>query len=119
MSFEKFMIDEEMCGIIRKLIKPIDVSAEAIDVEMIKSVGIGGQYLTQPKTFKLCRTEFYMTDFLNRQNYAGWKATGAKRIDQVAAERLSRRLAAFEKPPIDPDVETALAAYVTKRKDKS
>ncbi len=119
MSFEKFMMDEEMCGIIRKLIKPIDISAEAIDVEMIKNVGIGGQYLTQPKTFKLCRTEFYMTDFYSRQNYAGWKATGSKRIDQVAAESLSRRLAAYEKPPIDPDVETALAAYVTRCKDKS
>ena len=92
---------------------------EAIDVEMIKSVGIGGQYLTQPKTFKLCRTEFYMTDFLNRQNYAGWRAAGSKRIDQVAAESLSRRLAAYEKPPIDPDVETALAAYVAGRKNKS
>jgi trimethylamine--corrinoid protein Co-methyltransferase len=119
MSFEKFLMDEEMCGIIRKLIKPIDVSDEAIDVEMIKSVGIGGQYLTQPKTFKLCRTEFYMTDFLNRQNYAGWRAAGSKRIDQVAAESLSRRLAAYEKPPIDPDVETALAAYVARRKNKS
>jgi trimethylamine--corrinoid protein Co-methyltransferase len=119
MSFEKFLFDEEMCGIIRKLIKPIDITDEAIDVDMIKTVGIGGQYLTQPKTFKLCRTEFYMTDFFNRQNYAGWKAAGSQRIDQAASESLSRRLAAYEKPPIDPDVETALAAYVLRRKNKS
>jgi trimethylamine--corrinoid protein Co-methyltransferase len=119
MSFEKFLIDEEMCGVLRKLIKPIDVSDEAIDTEMIQTVGIGGQYLTQPKTFKLCRTEFYMTDFLNRQNYAGWKAAGSKRIDQVATENLSHRLAAYEKPPIDPEMETALAAYVARRKNNA
>ncbi|MCB2147719.1 MAG: trimethylamine methyltransferase family protein [Deltaproteobacteria bacterium] len=119
MSFEKFLMDEEMCGVVRKLIKPIDVSDAAIDVKMIKTVGIGGQYLTQPKTFKLCRTEFYMTDFLNRQNYAAWKAAGSKRIDQVATESLSHRLAAYEKPPIDPDVEMALAAFVAGRKNKS
>ncbi|HSO20454.1 MAG TPA: trimethylamine methyltransferase family protein, partial [Desulfosarcina sp.] len=70
MSFEKFLIDEEYCGIVRRLFKPIDFSEDAIDLEMIKTVGIGGQYLTQPKTFKRCRTEFYMTDFFNRQNYA-------------------------------------------------
>lgn len=116
MSFEKFLIDEEMCGIIRKLIKPIDFSDEAIDVEMIKTVGIGGQYLTQPKTFKLCRTEFYMSDFFSRQNFAGWKSAGSKRIDQAAADRLSQRLAAYEKPAIDPDVEKALTAYIAKRK---
>ncbi len=116
MSFEKFLMDEEMCGIIRKLIKPIDVSAEAIDVEMIKTVGIGGQYLTQPKTFKLCRTEFYMTDFLNRQNFAGWKAAGSKRIDQVATERLNNRLAAYKRPAIDPGVEEELKKYIAERK---
>jgi trimethylamine--corrinoid protein Co-methyltransferase len=119
MSFEKFLVDEEMCGVIRKLIKPIDLSDEAIDLPMIETVGIGGQYLTQPKTFQLCRTEFYMSDFSNRQNYAGWKADGAKRIDQVATERLSRRLAAYEKPPIDADVETALSAYIAERKNKT
>lgn len=116
MSFEKFMIDEEVGGIVRRLTRPIDFTDEAIDVEMIKTVGIGGQYLTQPKTFKLCRTEFYTTHFFNRQNHAGWKAAGSRRIDQVAADMLSRRLAAYEKPPIDPDVETALAAFVAKCK---
>ncbi|BBO70547.1 trimethylamine methyltransferase [Desulfosarcina alkanivorans] len=117
MSYEKFLMDEEMCSIIRKLIQPMDCSEAAIDVEMIKAVGIGGQYLTQPKTFQLCRTEFYMTDFFNRQNHAGWKAAGAKRIDQAATEKLSQRLAAYEKPPIDLDVETALSAYIAKRKN--
>lgn len=116
MSFEKFLIDEEMCGVVRRLFKPIDFSNEAIDVEMIKTVGIGGQYLTQPKTFKLCRTEFYMSDIFNRQNYAGWKAAGAKPMDQTATERLGQRLAAYEKPPIDPDVETALSTYIAGRK---
>ncbi len=119
MSFEKFLIDEEMCGVVRRLFKPFDFSEEAIDTEMIKTVGIGGQYLTQPKTFKLCRTEFYMSDVFNRQNYAGWKAAGAKRMDQTATERLSQRLAAYDKPPIDPDVETALSAYIAERKKAS
>lgn len=119
MSFEKFLIDEEYCGVVRHLLKPIDFSKEAIDLEMIKTVGIGGQYLTQPKTFKLCRTEFYMTDFFNRQNYAGWKAAGAKRIDQAATARLSQRLAAYKKPAIDPDVEAALSAYIAERKKRA
>lgn len=116
MSFEKFLMDEEMCAVLRRLIRPIDFSPAAIDAPMIKSVGIGGQYLTQPKTVELCRTEFFTTDFFNRQNYPNWKAAGAKPIDQAAAQTLSERLAAYEKPPIDPDVETALAAYVTQRK---
>jgi len=116
MSYEKFLIDEEMCGYARKLIRPIDVSETALDVEMIRSVGIGGQYLTQPKTFRLCRSEFYLTDFMNRQNHAGWKGAGARRLDDAATDRLARRLAAFQKPDIAPDIEKGLMDFVNRRK---
>ncbi|AOY58299.1 MULTISPECIES: trimethylamine methyltransferase family protein [Desulfococcus] len=116
MSYEKFLIDEELCGITRRLLKPMEVTSSSIDVEMIKAVGIGGQYLTQPKTFQLCRTEFYLTDFMNRQNHAGWKAAGKKRIDEFAVDRLGQRLAAYEKPDIDPAIEAALTEFVTRRK---
>jgi trimethylamine--corrinoid protein Co-methyltransferase len=116
MSFEKFLIDEELCGILRRMLKPMEVTESSIDTEMIKTVGIGGQYLTQPKTFQLCRTEFYLTDFMNRQNHAGWKASGKKRLDEFAADRLSQRLAAYEKPDIDAGTEAALVEFVTRRK---
>jgi trimethylamine--corrinoid protein Co-methyltransferase len=116
MSFEKFLIDEELCGITRRMLKPMEVTTSSIDTEMIKTVGIGGQYLTQPKTFQLCRTEFYLTDFMNRQNHAGWKAAGKKRLDEFAEDRLAQRLASYEKPDIDAGVEAALTEYVTRRK---
>jgi trimethylamine--corrinoid protein Co-methyltransferase len=116
MSFEKFLIDEELCGITRRMLKPMEVTTSSIDTEMIKTVGIGGQYLTQPKTFQLCRTEFYLTDFMNRQNHAGWKASGKKRLDEFAADRLTQRLAAYEKPDIDAGTEAALVEFVTRRK---
>lgn len=116
MSFEKFLVDEELCGMLRKLISPIAITPESIDTEMIAKVGIGGQYLTQPKTFKLCRTEFYLSDFMNRQNFAGWKAAGAKRLDQFGTDRLAQRLAAYAKPDIDPAIEADLARYVERQK---
>ncbi|MFV0437451.1 MAG: trimethylamine methyltransferase family protein [Desulfopila sp.] len=117
MSFEKFLIDEEVCGMVRKMLAPIEVSDAAIDVEMICTVGPGGQYLTQPKTFKLCRTEFYITDLMSRKNYDSWEAGGKKKIQDVAGEKLSQRLAKYEKPDIDPTTEKELAAYVKKRKN--
>ena len=116
MSFEKFILDEEVCGILKKLITPIEISDEAIDVSTMKAIGIGGQYLTHPKTYRLCRSEFYITDLMSRANQAHWKAEGSRRIEEAAADRLSQRLAAYEKPEIDPDMENELSAYVTNRK---
>jgi trimethylamine--corrinoid protein Co-methyltransferase len=116
MSYEKFLLDEELAGLLKKMITPMEITSQSIDVEMIKAVGIGGQYLTQPKTFQLCRTEFHRSDLMNRQNHTGWAAAGGKRSDQAAADMLGQRLAAYEKPELDPAVEDALAAYVAGRR---
>lgn len=116
MSFEKFLADEELCGMVRKMHQPIDLSEEAIDLPMIEEVGIGGHYLTQPKTFELCRTEFFMPEIIKRQSYDSWKNTGKKRLDQEASDALVKRLDAYEKPDLDPSIEKDLKSYVEKRK---
>jgi trimethylamine---corrinoid protein Co-methyltransferase len=116
MSFEKFLLDEELCGVVKKLVKPVAVTDDAIDLAMIQKVGIGGQYLTQPKTFKLCRTEFFLPELGNRQNYQSWSDAGRLPAERRAAEALQARLAKYEKPEIDPGVERALSDYVSQRK---
>ncbi len=116
MSFEKFLVDEELCGMAKKMHQPIDLSDDAIDLPMIREVGIGGQYLTQPKTFQLCRTEFFIPELIKRQSYDSWKGAGKKRLDQNASEVLTQRLARYEKPDLDPAIARDLAKFVAKRK---
>lgn len=116
MSFEKFIIDEEVCGMVRNMIRPLALTDESIDIDVIKEVGIGGQYLTHPKTFQLCRTEFFMPALMSRKNPDAWEKGGKKRIDQVAEDKVAQRLASYEKPDIDPDIEKQLTEYVEKRK---
>lgn len=116
---EKWLIDEELCGIVRKMMTHLEYTEETIDVETIKRVGIGGNFLMDPTTFKHCRTAFYNVDLYNKQDQAGWKRDGAKRIDEVSADRLVKRLASYEKPSIDPDVEIALSEFIARRKTRT
>ncbi|MCG8566832.1 MAG: trimethylamine methyltransferase family protein [Desulfobacterales bacterium] len=116
MSFEKFIVDEELCGLVRHMFRPVDLSDRGIDVETICQVGIGGQYLTHPKTYQLCRTEFHMPGLMSRQSTDAWGESGRKRIDQIAQDRVAQRLAAYEKPDIDPEIEKLLTQFVENRK---
>jgi len=116
MSYEKFVVDEELCGMVRKMLRPMDLSPEAIDVESIKKVGIGGQFLTQPKTLAQCRTAFFIPELLARGGYGNWKNAGKKRLDQVATLTVARRLAAYEKPEMDQGLEQELGAFVARQK---
>jgi len=117
MSFEKFLIDEEVCGMVLNMLKPLALTDESIDIDVIKEVGIGGQYLTHPKTFKLCRTEFFMPTLMSRKNLDAWAKAGKKRVDQIAEDKVAQRLASYEKPDIDPKIEKQLTEYVEKRKN--
>jgi len=114
MSFEKFIIDEEICGVARKMLQPVEASASSIDLDVIKNVGAGGQYLTHPTTFKRCRTEFFIPDLMCRSNYETWQKAGSKRLDQVAGDKVNQRLASYIKPDIDPGLEKDLNNYVAK-----
>jgi trimethylamine--corrinoid protein Co-methyltransferase len=116
MSYEKFITDEELCGMAKKLIQPIEISSETIDLATIEEVGIGGNYLTQPKTFELCRTAFFLPELMTVQDYDGWQSAGGKRADERASDLLNKRLANYEKPDIDPAIESELSEYVTRRK---
>jgi len=118
MSYEKFIIDEELCGMVKKLMQPIEISDESIDIDSIKEVGIGGNYLTQPKTYELCRTEFFLPELMKVQDFDSWCQAGGKHIDQRASEILKERLAVYEKPGIDPAIELELAEYVSRRKSE-
>jgi trimethylamine---corrinoid protein Co-methyltransferase len=116
MSFEKFLLDEELCGMVKKVLTPIKITEETIDVDMIKEVGIGGQFLTQPATVKLCRKAFFMPRVLCRESYTGWEMAGKQRADDAASLYLDKRLNQYTKPPIDEGIEQALAEFVRRKK---
>ena len=118
MSYEKFLADEELCGILRRIIQPLGVTNERINLNAIREVGIGGEYLSHDSTFENCRKEFYMPDLMSRMDYGSWQAAGRKRFEEIATASLSQRLAYYEKPDIDLGTEKDLASFIAKRKSE-
>jgi trimethylamine--corrinoid protein Co-methyltransferase len=116
MSYEKFIIDEELCGMVRNLLKKEEVTEESIGMDEIKSVGIGGMYLDQDRTFRLCKTEFFLPKLMFQENYDSWKASGKNQIEALAMNVVRERLSNYKKPEIDPEIENDLKRYVTLRK---
>jgi len=118
MSYEKFLIDEEICGMVKRILRPIEVSDESLSFDIIKEVGIGGEFLSHPKTLELCRTEYYNPLLMFRDNYEGWLAKGKKRLDEIAQNRLNERLESYKKPDIGKSLEKDLKNFIEKRKEE-
>ena len=115
MSFEKWLLDEEVCRMLRRAITPMDISRESIDIETIKSVGSDGNYLIHETTFNHCRN-LYQPQLFTRDDYQKWYENGARGVHEVASEMLPKRLEEYSKPPIDEGLEQALSEYIAVRK---
>jgi trimethylamine--corrinoid protein Co-methyltransferase len=115
MSFEKWLVDEEVCRTLRRTLTAMDITIESIDVDTIKSVGSDGNYLMHDTTFKHFRN-LYQPKLFTRDDYQKWYADGAKSVSEVAAEMLPERLKEYNKPPIDEGLEQALKEFITRRK---
>jgi trimethylamine--corrinoid protein Co-methyltransferase len=116
MSYEKFLLDEEALAMIRRMMLPIEVSDDTLNLDMIEEVGIGGQFLTQPKTIDLCWTEFFVPEIMKRKNYPKWQNEGRHRIDEIASHVVQRRLSDYQKPDIDATIASQLSDFVAHRK---
>lgn len=114
-SFEKFVIDEEVCGIIKQAVRPLEISEESINTDLIKRVGPGGSYLMQPETAKKCRTAFFPSRLTRKSTYANWESKRHGDIVGRAADHVKERLDAYIKPDMDPGIEKDLNAYVDKK----
>jgi trimethylamine--corrinoid protein Co-methyltransferase len=115
MSFEKWLLDEEVCRTLRRTLTAMDINVASIDVDTIKSLGSDGNYLTHETTFKHCRN-LYQPKLFTRDDHQRWYANGAKSVFEVAAEMLPKRLAEYNQPPIDEGLEQALREFVASGK---
>jgi trimethylamine--corrinoid protein Co-methyltransferase len=116
MSFEKFIADEDLCGALKKLIKPVEFTEDAFAMDLIKEAGTSGNYLMQTHTLKRCRTEFFEPDLSTRTIHAKWEQMGVRDMDKRAGKVLESRLNSYEKPDIDPQLEQDLKQFVARRK---
>jgi trimethylamine--corrinoid protein Co-methyltransferase len=117
MSYEKFIADEDLCGAMKKLIKPVEFTDDAFAMDLIKELSTSGNYLMEMHTMKRCRDEFFIPDLSIQTMHNKWLEMEPRDITQRAGNLLEKRLTEYEKPDIDPDIEKRLVQYVNKRKE--
>jgi trimethylamine--corrinoid protein Co-methyltransferase len=116
MSFEKFIADEDLCGAVKELMKPLELTEDALALDLIKEMGTAGNYLMQDHTLDRCRTEFFLPDLGIRTLHDNWLEMEPREITARAGLLLEKRLAEYEKPDMDIELEEKLVEYVTQRK---
>jgi trimethylamine--corrinoid protein Co-methyltransferase len=111
-SYEKFVIDDEMCGRVRHFHRPPVVDAETLAYDVISNVGPGGNFLREKQTVQRCRSEFWKPSVSDRMGLDEWLEAGRPKIVERARQRWQGLVAEHEDPPLDATTAHQLRAFV-------
>lgn len=109
-SFEKFVADDEFLGMVRKFRAPLPTDEDAAALDVIRSVGVGGSYLSEDHTFMHCR-DYDRPSFFNRKNYESSQAEGIKDLGHAGKVRYQKMLEEYEPPEMDDLVRRQLREF--------
>jgi trimethylamine--corrinoid protein Co-methyltransferase len=111
-SYEKFVIDDEMVGMVKRIGRGVETDGDALAVDVIQSAGPGGQFLDKPHTFKHCRSEFFQAQLSDRSPYAQWEKGGSRSIYDRANEKWKKLLESYQPPDFPDSLDKDLNQYM-------
>jgi trimethylamine--corrinoid protein Co-methyltransferase len=111
-SFEKFVLDDEMCGMVRRFHEGILVEQDTLAYDVAESVGVGGNFLAEDHTVGRCRSEFWRPSVCDRSGLDAWMKGGRQTAVDRARQRWQKLVARHEDPPMDSATARQLQRYV-------
>jgi len=101
-SLEQLIVDNEMAGYVKRILRSFAVNEQTIALEVIKRVGIGGHFLADEHTLAHFRRELWSPELFDRRDWESWWEDGAKSMVEKAREKKQRILLHHSPEPIDP-----------------
>jgi trimethylamine--corrinoid protein Co-methyltransferase len=113
-SYEKFMIDEEMISRMMRIMQGVETSEEDFNISCIKEVGHNGSYLMHPSTAAKCRS-MWTPALADWNSYAAWESAGSEDILVRANRRYKEVLAGCPDSLLSAEQNIKLAEFVASK----
>ena len=91
-SYEQFVIDDEILGMLYRIQRGIEVSADTLGFDVIEGVGPGGNYVTEDHTIDHMMDEYFYPRLAVRCNFDVWEERDRPDMLSRASERVKEVL---------------------------
>jgi trimethylamine--corrinoid protein Co-methyltransferase len=116
MSYEKFMLDADLCGALHSYLKGVQVDDDQLAVDAFAEVGPGNHFFGCTHTMGHYETAFWDSELSDNEPFEKWEAAGSEDAASRANKLWKRRLAEYEAPALDEGIDEALRDFVARRK---
>ncbi len=113
MDFGLLVADNEFVRMIRRMLDGVPVNDQSMAVDVIREVGIGGEFVTHQHTFENFKQNQSQSQLIDRNTRGVWKDGGGKDM-HTRCNEFAREILATHKPePLAEDVAKTLRDIVT------
>jgi len=112
-SFEKLVIDNEIIGAIKRILKGIEINDKTLALDIIDAVGPGGHYLAQKHSREYLRQELWFPKISYKSNVEEWKKNKAD-LWKRAKKEVLEILRTHQPEPLEKEIEERINNIVKK-----
>lgn len=116
MSYEKFVLDTDLCGALHTYCDGVPVDDNQLAVEAFAEVGPGNHFFGSSHTLANYQTAYWDSETADNEPFEKWEVAGSEDAARRANRLWKKRLAEYEAPPLDEGIDEALRAFMDRRK---
>lgn len=116
MSYEKFMLDADLCGALHSYIKGVVVDDNTLAIDAFAEVGPGNHFFGCAHTMANYETAFWDSELSDNEPFEKWEANGSTDSATRANKAWKKKLAEYEAPALDAGINEAVNDFVARRK---
>ncbi|MEH6825312.1 MAG: trimethylamine methyltransferase family protein [Motiliproteus sp.] len=116
MSYEKFMMDTDLCGALHTYLKGFEVNEDTLGIDALRVGGPGEHLFGTPHTMAHYETAYWDSGLNDDQSFETWSEQGEKDAMVRANHQWKKVLADYQAPPLDAAIDAALKDFIAQRK---
>ncbi|MCE8513865.1 trimethylamine methyltransferase family protein [Ruegeria pomeroyi] len=116
MSYEKFVMDTDMCGALHSYLAGIEVNEDTLGFEALAQNGPGEHLFGTDHTLRHYETAYWDSGLNDDQTHETWSEQGSADYAQRANQRWKDILNTYEAPPMDDATDEALRDFIDRKK---
>jgi trimethylamine--corrinoid protein Co-methyltransferase len=99
-SLSYLILTDELVSMVARIMRGIQVNSETIMLDLLEKVGSDGNFISEPRSAAICRTEAWVPSILDRNAYNIWQKKGSKNTEQILLEKLNKILTTHRPGPL-------------------
>ncbi len=116
MSYEKFVMDTDLCGAMHSFLKGVEVTENALAFEALAEKGPGEHLFGTAHTMRHYKTAYWDSELNDDRTFETWSETGGEDAMTRANVRWKQILAGFQDPPLDEGIDEGLRDFIAAKK---